>query len=47
MHKAHEEGGDLVSSAHLASAFLTLGIAGNAGMAEAGNAEAPWTASNV
>ena len=30
MHKAHEEGGDLVSSASLASAFLTLGIAGSA-----------------
>jgi len=29
MHKAHEEGGDLVSSASLASAFLTLGIAGS------------------
>jgi len=41
MHKAHEKGGDLVSSAHLASAFLTLGIAGNAGTAEGGNAEDP------
>ena len=27
MRKAHEEGGDLTSSEHLASAFLTLGIA--------------------
>jgi len=27
MSKAHEEGGDLMSSEHLASAFLTLGIA--------------------
>ena len=27
MIKAHEEGGDLVSSERLASAFLTLGIA--------------------
>jgi len=26
----HEEGGDFVSSTHLVSAFLTLGIAGNA-----------------
>jgi len=41
MHKAHKEGGGLVSSAYLASAFLTLGIAGNTGVAEAGNAEAP------
>ena len=30
MHQAHEEGGDLVSSASLVSAFLTLGIAGSA-----------------
>lgn len=28
--KAHEEGGDLVSSERLATAFLTLGIYGNA-----------------
>ena len=28
MSKAHEEGGDWTSSEHLASAFLTLGIAG-------------------
>jgi len=41
MCKAHEEGGDWTSSERLASAFLTLGITGNAGMAEAGNAEAP------
>jgi len=27
MSKAHEEGGDLTSSEHLASAFLLLGIA--------------------
>jgi hypothetical protein len=30
MHKAHEEGGDLVSSARHASAILTLGIDGSA-----------------
>ena len=30
MSKAHEEGGDWTSSEHLASAFLTLGIAGAA-----------------
>jgi len=27
MSKAHEEGGDLTSSEHLASAFLLVGIA--------------------
>jgi len=39
--KAHEEGGDWTSSERLASVFLTLGITENAGMAKAGNAEAP------
>jgi len=39
MSKAHEEGGDWTSSERLESAFLTLGIAGNAGAAEAGEDE--------
>jgi len=34
MSKAHEEGGDWTSSEHLASAFLTLGIAGAAEASE-------------
>jgi hypothetical protein len=38
MSKAHEEGGDWTSSERLASAFLTLGIGGSAGTAEAGSA---------
>jgi len=41
MSKAHEEGGDWTSSERLASVFLTLGITGIAGTAEAGDAEAP------
>jgi hypothetical protein len=39
MSKAHEEGGDWTSSERLASAFLTLGIAGSARAAEAGENE--------
>jgi len=38
MSKAHEEGGDWTSSEHLATAFLTLGIAGNAEATEAAEA---------
>ena len=41
MRKAHEEGGDWTSLERLASAILTMGITGNAGMAKSRNAEAP------